>query len=119
MKSPPPLLKYTYVTAAILGWGGGGVGPLCRFTVMGYIVYRFQLAGKKTAIIVIAAISSILYFCRTDQMPHTLAFIQTYTMHVHTVGGGKEYTLRGTHCTYILLVVERNTPCIKTLGPDS
>ncbi len=44
-------------------------------------------------------------------------------MHVHTVGGGKEYTLRvhtsgGTHCTSILLVVERNTPCIKTLDPD-
>ncbi len=27
-------------------------------------------------------------------MQHSLAFIQTYTLHVHTVGGGKEYTLR-------------------------
>ncbi len=36
-------------------------------------------------------------------MPHSVAFIQTYTMHVHTVGGGKEYTLHID--TSILLAV--------------
>jgi hypothetical protein len=50
-------------------------------------MYRFQLAGKITAIIVMnIAHFNILYFCRTDRTPDrdSPAFIQTYTLHIHT-----------------------------------
>jgi hypothetical protein len=75
------------------------VGPLCRL-IHSHGIYSisFPVGRKKNGNNnnehTVAVISGILYFCRTDRMPHSLAFIQTYTLHVLTVGGGKEYTLR-------------------------
>jgi hypothetical protein len=55
------------------------------------------------------------FWYRTERMPDSLIFKKGYTLHIHTAGGGKAYTLHTAHCTYILLAVEMDTPCTSIL----